>query len=425
MFGDICNKHAPFREINFRQYAPAWMSGDYLAHVDEKKYHCKEFNRNPTQENLTLKMEAIARTNALRQSLQRSYFQETLRNCKGNMKEMWRTIKKFWPYLNKSSTSPKSETPEELSAIANSFNDFFVNVGPSQAAQIPPVANPDPNIVPNIGHNPPVFEFVEPSLEEIVSIIQELAPTNACSLDGITLRLIKSAGPAIIPCITHICCMSIRYHCFPDAWKVAVVTPLHKSGNTDLPTNYRPISVLPCLGKILERIIHTQLYSYLAVNNLLTPSQSGFRKGHSTGTCLTSFLDNIFENVEQGCPSGVLFLDLSKAFDTVDHQIILDKLREIGLKWSAISWIRSYLSNRVQVTKINGVLSGKGEIQCGVPQGSILGPLLFTIYINDILTNITHGNTYLYADDTAVVITADNPIVMSQLLTETVVELDL
>ena len=194
VFGNICNKHAPLREINFRQHAPALMSGDYLAHVDEKKFLCKQFNRNPSMHNLTLKMEAIPRTNALHLSLQQSYFQETLRNCRGNMKEMWRTIKKFWPYLNKSTTAPKTNTKDELNDIANTFNDFFVNVGLSLAAQIPEAE--DNNHAPNIlrHHRPPVFEFLEPSLEEIVTIIHELSATNACSLDGITLRLIKTAG---------------------------------------------------------------------------------------------------------------------------------------------------------------------------------------------------------------------------------------
>ncbi len=137
----------------------------------------------------------------------------------------------------------------------------------------------------------------------------------------------------------------------------------HKSGNTDLPTIYHLISGLPCLGKVLEGIIHTQHYSYLSVNNLLTPVQLGFRRGYSAGTCLTSFLDNIFENIEQGCPTGVLFLDLSKAFDTVDHSIILTKLHHLGIKWSAISRIRPYLNNRDQVTKIGGVFLGRRGIQ--------------------------------------------------------------
>ena len=187
------------------------------------------------------------------------------------MKEMWKTIKKFWPYLNKSNISPAAQE-----ALSNHFNAFFTSVGPDLASKIRP---DHPTRQALTEHQPPIFEFEQITHEIIVEVIKDLFPTNSCSTDKITLRLLKAAGPSIIPCITHICNMSIRYHTFPDVWKIAVVTPLHKSGDTSKPTNYRPISVLPCLGKILERVIHTQLYNYLTVYELIAPQQSGFRKG--------------------------------------------------------------------------------------------------------------------------------------------------
>ncbi len=124
-------------EIKFRQYTPVWMNGDYLVHVDEKKFHCKQFNRNPCPANLELKKDAIDRPNAPWQSLQRSYFQETQRNCQGNMKEMVETIKKFWPHLNKSNISPSSPDISESELLANQFNNFFTSVGTDLAAKIP------------------------------------------------------------------------------------------------------------------------------------------------------------------------------------------------------------------------------------------------------------------------------------------------
>ena len=133
----------------------------------------------------------------------------------------------------------------------------------------------------------------------------------------------------VIPLITHICALSINRSIFPDIWKLAIITPLHKSGPTNEPSNFRSISVLPCLGKILERVTHIQLYSYLSDHNMLAEEQSGFRTGYSTGTCLTTFLDPIYLNMDQGCPSGVLFLDLRKAFDVVDHKILLSKFRNM------------------------------------------------------------------------------------------------
>ena len=146
---------------------------------------------------------------------------------------------------------------------------------------------------------------------------------------------------------------------------------------------------------------HTQLYSYLTDNNLLTPHQSGFRKGFSTGTCLISFLDEIFTNIDT---SRVLFVDLRKAFDTVDHGILLRKLHSDGLKYPAISWFKSYLSNRYQITKMNNCMSTPCEVNCGVPQCSILGPLLFTLYVNDLPSQVRNGTCFPCTDHMAITV---------------------
>ena len=154
----------------------------------------------------------------------------------------------------------------------------------------------------------------------------------------------KLACPYIVPVILHLCNLSIRNKCFPNSWKTATITPLHKKGDHSDPTNFRPISILPCVSKILEKIIHCQLYKYLTDHNILTPQQSGFRKGHSTGTCLINFLDEIYQSIDNGVPCGVLFVDLRKAFDTVDHEILLQKLHLYGIRPSAVNWVESYLS---------------------------------------------------------------------------------
>ena len=176
------------------------------------------------------------------------------------------------------------------------------------------------------------------------------SPSTAYGTDGITSQLLKLACPYIVPVILHICNISISKKCFPDLWKTATITALHKKGDHSDPTNFRPISILPSVSKILEKIIHTQLYKYLTDNNTSSTQQSGFRKGHSTGTCLVNFPDKIYQSIDEGVPCGVLFVDLCKAFHTVDHSILLHKLRLYGLKLSAVSWICSYLTNRFQIT---------------------------------------------------------------------------
>ncbi len=216
--------------------------------------------------------------------------------------------------------------------------------------------------------------------------------------------------------LTYILNLSIRTKAFPEEWKAAQVTAIYKDGKRDEPSNYRPISVLPTCSKLLERVIHTQLYAFLKASGLLSKAQSGFRAGHSTVTCMIDFLHAIYQGIDNGETSGVLFLDLRKAFDTVDHYILLRKLRSIGLKESAVTWFRSYLTNRMQSVKYNGEVSDPLPITCGVPQGSILGPLLFIIYVNDMPDAFVGPKLNLYADDTAISVRSSDPQQLQLLL---------
>ena len=199
--------------------------------------------------------------------------------------------------------------------MANILNEFFVSIGQKLAESIP--AN-NTNQVNNI-HRAPIFELTELELLEVAILIRDLKPTSSCGVDGLNARIIKAAGPSIFPVLLHLINVSIRQHIFPRVWKVGCVTPLFKDGSKSDPSNYHPISVLPCIGKLMERVVHTQLYSYCTNSNIFSESQSGLRKGCSTTTCLIDFLANIFDNIDQGITCGVLFLDLRKAFDTVNH----------------------------------------------------------------------------------------------------------
>jgi hypothetical protein len=188
---------------------------------------------------------------------------------------------------------------------------------------------------------------------------------------------------------------------FPTEWKRARVTPVFKAGDPHSVNNYRPISILSCVSKILERHVHDTFYKFLAGNQLLSDCQFGFRPNHSTETALISAIDNWHQNMNNGKLTGVLFIDLRKAFDTVNHKVLLHKLRSFGVSDLALSFFAAYLCNRSQAVNFSGVMSDVKPVDIGVPQGSILGPLFFILYVNDYPKCLKHSSVIMYADDTS------------------------
>ena len=185
----------------------------------------------------------------------------------------------------------------------------------------------------------------------------------------------EDAAEVISSPLTYIMNLSLKSATVPDDFKLARVLPIYKKGNRNYEGNYRPVSILPVASKVLEKIVYNQ-------NNLIYAFQSGFRSAHSTDTALTFLADKLRANMDEGLYTGMVLIDLQKAFDMVDYTILTTKLNAIGIDDSAGSWFKSYLAGRKQVVKINGRFSTVGNITCGVPQGSILGPLIFNIYMS-------------------------------------------
>ena len=246
------------------------------------------------------------------------------------------------------------------------------------------------------------FNFRPVTQDKVEKLLLGMSPSKACDTDGLTARIIKACGSETVAPLTYVFNLSLQHNIFPNIWKSARVSSLYKDGDNTKPSNYRPILVLPILSKVLEHLVHDQVYTYISEAEYLSPNQAGFRKRSSISTCLIEFLDKIYDSMDNGCLSGVLFLDLRKAFDTVDHQIAISRLSKFNLHNDVLDWFRDYLGERYQICKINGVESEQLEVKCGVPQGSILGLLIFIMYINSLPEYLHDSNTYLYAGDTAI-----------------------
>ena len=247
-------------------------------------------------------------------------------------------------------------------------------------------------------------EFKTVDKSEISKLLLDLNNSKSPGFDNIPGKFLKDGSEIISVHISDIFNLSVMLSKFPEQCKIAKIKPIFKKSSKLEAVNYRPISLLPLISKIFEKCIHDQLQMYLTNFDIIYKLQSGFRSDFSTDTCLSYLQNTILKGFERGEYTGMILIDLQKAFDTIDHKILLKKLKYIGVSNGATNWIESYLTNRSTFVEIEGYMSSEKDIKCGVPQGSILGPLLFLIYVNDMSQSV-NCNLLLYADDSCLIVT--------------------
>lgn len=308
--------------------------------------------------------------------------------------------KAMWNIINRNKKKGGGVPDTRLSP--DDFNKFFCSIAEDIIKTIPKTGtNPTSHIGPNLV-NSDAFSFRAVTFNEVRDIIQSLKNKNSRDIYGLNVKLIKSIKNLIVIPLTKLINVCLQKSIFPDVLKVALVTPIFKKGDVNKAENYRPISLLPIISKIFEKCMALRVIDYFESNNLFTEHQFGFRKGRSTVMGILDLISEITEAFDKKHYTAALFCDLSKAFDCVDHNILCQKLYAYNFDKRSVDLIKSYLANRRQMVRLGGVASAEGVIDVGVPQGSILGPTIFLIYINDLPASNNNVRFALFADDTTI-----------------------
>ena len=341
----------------------------------------------------------------------KEFFENRLAENIGKPRELWKTIKSLGLETKSKSTSniclkENGVNVFDTKHTANIFKEFFSNLANNLVSKLPKAPNKfGKTYISSYYENLNIesdFNLNTIEKQTIENILKELKPSKSPAIDGITGKFLKDGANVLALPIAQLCNLSISSSSFPKLCKIAKLKPLFKKGCKTDPQNYRPISLLPIISKIIEKVVHDQTNKFLTNNKILYKFQSGFRRNHSTNECLSYLNDKILKGFDEGLLTGIILIDLQKAFDTIDHEVLFEKMKSLRFTDNTISWFKSYLKDRSFKVNVDKAFSDYGKQLCGVPQGSILGPLLFLLYVNDMPKSVK-CDLMLYADDSCLV----------------------
>jgi len=389
-----------------------WVTKGLLTSIRTKSKLLKLKLCHPSDHNIDKYKTFSYQFNKLKRYIKTDYYKTLIESNKHDIKKTWKILKEVIGKHNNTSSLPQNfivnnETVSDQNKIADSFNDFFSSIGQITSQNVPLSTKHYSSYL----DDPTIHSmFLSPvDSDEIINIVKKFKPKTSSGHDNISTKLMKHSLTKILTPLIHIINKSFETGIVPIQLKKAKVIPIYKQSDPKLLSNYRPISLLPAFSKIFEKAIFNRMINYLNSNNLLYKHQYGFRPKHATIHAIMQLLNSCAKssNIHPKQYTLSIFCDLSKAFDVINHNILFHKLDNLGFRGIINNWLQSYLSQRSQYVEINSVKSHICPIECGVPQGSILGPLLYLIYVNDI-ANSTSGNILSFADDTSLYISDSN-----------------